>query len=166
VEVGGHGEILGRPELEVGARAGGVLVGIGMPCECGGEGLGCPAIPAAIGIGGAGGGNILTGTAQLGVLAAVDAAGLFFAGREGGYVGQVGGHAPEEQVARDVECAGCEVAAVGFGLHVVGPRKLFGEAGEGGVVDFGVGGQEGLAGGAVEGGGVGVELDFGRGDEA
>src|SRR5207244_2348100 len=103
-ETGGGWQILLSPSLEIGARAGRMLVGLGMARERRSKRLNRRVeIPAAIGIGGAGFGDFLAQAAQLRVLAPFEAADLLLNGADAGHLANVGGHAPKEKVARHIE---------------------------------------------------------------
>ena len=66
--------------------------------------------------------------AHLGVLGSLQPADLLFQRADAGHLPDVGGNAPEQQVARHVEGARREVALVGVRLHLLRPRQRLGQA--------------------------------------
>ena len=117
-------QVLLGPEPQIAGASGGVLVRLRRGAPAWG-----PAarrgrwVPAAIRLGGAGLRDLFRQLAQFGVFGCLQAADLLFQRADAGHLADVGGHAPEQQVARHVEGARRQVALVGVGLHVRGARQ-------------------------------------------
>ena len=128
-----------------------MLIRVGMPRQGGGQRLDRGGlVPDAIRLGRAGLRDLVRQLAQLGIFRGLQPPDLLFQRADAGHLADVGRHAPEEQVARDVERAGRQVAPIGLRLHVVGPRQALGQAvPSASRVDLRVGRQQSFARGLV-----------------
>ncbi len=121
-------------------------------------------IPNAIGQGGARLRDFVAQAAQFLVFRSLQPADLLLHRANAGHLPDIGGNAPEQQVARHIEGARGQVALVGVRLHLLGARQALAQGGERQVLHLGVGGQQRLAGALIVRGGLAGE--FGRRDES
>ena len=139
-------QILPRPQRQSLARSRQPLVRIGVPRERGSERLGRRGrIPNAIRRGRACLRQFVPQRAHLCVFGRLPAPDLLFQRANARNLAHIGRHAPEEQIARYVESARRDVAAIALGLHLLRPRIAIAKIREGQLVDLGVCRQERLA---------------------
>ena len=69
-------------------------------------------------------GDLSAEFAHFGEFGDAQALDLLFERADAGDLADVGGHAPEQQVARNIEGAGRDVARIGVGLHRFGARQF------------------------------------------
>ena len=129
------------------------------------EGLGGPIqLPLTARLGGAGGGDLVPDGAHFSVGGGLQPLDLFFERADGRHLADVGRHAPEKQIAGDVERSRRNVALIGVRFHFFRARQLSAQIGERSVMYFPVGGDKRLAGGFI-GSGIGGRK-FRRRDES
>ena len=150
VLAGARRQVLRGPEFEIVARLRDVLVGIGMACQRGRQWLGLGVdIPDAIGQRGTRLRDFIAQAAQLLIFGGLQPPDLFLHRANAGDLADIGWHAPEEQVAGDVEGARRQVALVSVRLHVLGARQTLGQGGKREVFYLAVGGEQSFAGGLI-----------------
>ena len=115
-------------------------------------------VPGTFRRGGAGFGDFEAEFADFGEFGNAQTLNLLFKSANAGNLADVGGHAPEQAVAGDVEGARRDVAGVGFGLHRFGTRQFIAQIRVHLPVDIFVCRDEGIARGLILRGLRGVEL--------
>ena len=150
-------------DVATGSLGQGLSVGIGMARERRSQRFAVRLIPDALGSLCAGLGNLSAQFADFAELGNAQAADLLFQSPDARDLSDVGGHAPEEQVARDIESARRDVTAVGGFLHRFRTGQFVAEPCIHARVDVFVSGEQCAAGVLVTCSVVARE--FGRSDE-
>ena len=111
-----------RPGSEVTAGLSAVLIGLRVAGEGGRQRFAVVVIPNALGSLRAGLGDLETQFTHLGEFGNTQPADLFFERPNARHLTHIGGHAPEQEIPGDIECARGDVSSISLGLHRFGTR--------------------------------------------